>query len=134
VNVIRHCCPFDQFQPLLTTQIAQYRPNTIPGFPVKHFVTVLRYENNMILAFPPDVGHALPVMHLALLRPLGPSQEESLFISSSRRNSKALSCLTARGGGLPKWNYVIGLLVAWALNRREIPFSTFLALADGLLQ
>ena len=33
-----------------------------------------------------------------------PVQREAI-IFSARRNGRAFSCLTARGGGLPKWNY-----------------------------
>jgi hypothetical protein len=57
----------------------------------------------MILAFPSYVGHAFPFLHWLSFAPRDLPKRESLY-NVSRRNSRALSLLTAKGGGLPKRN------------------------------
>jgi alanine-alpha-ketoisovalerate/valine-pyruvate aminotransferase len=57
----------------------------------------------MISAIMFNVILALPLSHNGLLIELA-SSKEAIFLSA-RRNGRAYSCLSARGGGLPWFNY-----------------------------
>jgi hypothetical protein len=56
----------------------------------------------MISAIMFNVSLALPLSHNGLLIELAGSKE-AIFLSA-RRDGRAYSCLTARGGGLPGFN------------------------------
>jgi hypothetical protein len=56
----------------------------------------------MIPAIMFNVSLALPLSHNGLLIELAGSKE--VIFLSARRNGRAYSCLTARGGGLPWFN------------------------------
>ena len=103
MDVVNYCFPFDQLHSTLSTQISQDWSNPSSQFPKQDLVTILRYKYYVILAFPSHVGHALPILHWLSFAPRDLPKRESLY-SFSRRISRALSCLTAKGGGLLKWN------------------------------
>jgi len=79
VDMVYHRLPLDQFHPLLPAQILQDRSDPAPCPPIENLVTVLRYENYMILAIPSHVGHALPILHSLSFAPRDLPKRESLI-------------------------------------------------------
>jgi hypothetical protein len=63
----------------------------------------------MISAIMFNVSLVVPLSHNGLLIELAGSKE--VIFLSARRNSRAYSCLTARGGGLPWFNYVSNRII-----------------------
>src|SRR5262245_21696872 len=96
--MVRHCLSLHELDTLLAAQIPQDLADASPHPPVQHLATVLREDDDVILAVPLHVGLALPVFHgMVLLAPRGlprggPSQMHA-------GNGRACRSLTARGGG-----------------------------------
>ena len=86
---------------LVSAQLLKYFANPSPYFTVKLFLAVFGYKYDMILAFPFNMGHTLPILHSVLHdhRPCrGLPRGATLFYL--RRIGKAFSSLTAKGRGL----------------------------------
>ena len=66
VDMIGHRMTFHQLDSTLTTQLAQDRADLPPQPSVEDFSAVLGYDHYIILAFPPHMGQALPVVHRLL--------------------------------------------------------------------
>src|SRR5271157_4849757 len=71
VDVVRHCLTLHQLDILLPAQISQDLPDASPHPPVQHLATVLREDDDVILAVPLHVGLALPILHGGLPAPRG---------------------------------------------------------------
>ena len=102
VNMVSHRMVFNQFNSLLTTQITPYPSNISPQCAVYPFPPVFRHEDYVVFAIMFHLSLALPLSHHGLLVELAGSWRP-LF--SARRNARGYSCLTAKGGGLPKLSY-----------------------------
>jgi len=104
VDMINYRFPFHQLHSSLPAQVPQNRPDPTSYPSEQYLVTILWYKHYMILAFPSDVGHALPILHWLSFAPWEDLPKRESLYNISRTFSRALSCLTARGGGLLKWN------------------------------
>src|SRR5271170_7172738 len=67
VDMVGHRMTFHQLDSTLTTQFAQDRANLSPQPSIEDFSAVLGYDHYMVLALPPHMGQALPVVHRLLL-------------------------------------------------------------------
>src|SRR5262249_48205424 len=67
VNVVGHRMPFQQLDPALTAQFPKDWPDPVSKPSVEDFAAVLRYDHDVVLAFPPHMGKALPFVHRLLL-------------------------------------------------------------------
>src|SRR5664280_2150870 len=79
VDVVRLRLAFQQFHTTLPTQFSQNLSYLCLQLPVQCLPSVLRDDHHMVLAVPPHVGQALPLMHRLLLpAPTGLPRKESL--------------------------------------------------------
>ena len=101
VDVIGHCVPLHQLHTMLLAKLSDDPPNVLPQWPEYLPLPVLRHDDNVVHAVPSNVRLALPLSHDGLLPERGGSFEGDRLISLARRDGRACSSLTARGGGLP---------------------------------
>src|SRR5499433_1978673 len=67
MDMIGHAVSFHQLYAALAAQVSQDPTNLPPQFPVEDTLAVLWDDDDVILAFPPDMGQTLPVVHRVLL-------------------------------------------------------------------
>src|ERR1035437_5732928 len=107
VNVVRNAVTFHHFHPLLLAQVTQNRTDPLPQFPIDDPTTVFRYDYNVVLAFPSNMGQRIPVMHMVLLScPSGPSRKENLRADSLNTTLERRS-LPASHGRRPWFQTVV---------------------------
>ena len=103
MDMVRHCMTFNQLYSLLPTQLSQNTSYVTAERTIQCFLPVFRNKNNVIFAIMLYVSLALPVSHMASLLNL-PVQRRPISYPA-RRFGRAFSNHTARGGGLPRFNY-----------------------------
>jgi hypothetical protein len=103
--MIRHRMPFDQLDVHLGTEFPPNLPDVLPERAKACLLAIFWYDDNVVSAIPPDMVLRLPFSHdvVSPSHGLGGSMtgETTLLFPNQRRNGRAFSSLTARGGGLP---------------------------------
>ena len=74
--MVRHCIALLHFYAFLSAQIPQYLSYSTPKLSIDNFLTVLRQNYHMILAFPSHMCLTSPIFHNGPPCPLGPSSLE----------------------------------------------------------
>jgi hypothetical protein len=105
VHMIRHRMAFDQLDAHLVTEFPEDLADIFPERAKDCLLAVFWYDDKVVSAIPPDMALVLPFSH-GVVSPshgLGGSMtgETTLLFPNQRRNGRASSSLTARGGGLP---------------------------------
>jgi hypothetical protein len=103
--MIQHRMPFDQLEAHLGTEFPEELTDIFPERAKDCLLAVFWYDDKVVSALPPDMALVLLCSH-GVGSPshgLGESMtgETTLLYPNQRRNGRASSSLTARGGGLP---------------------------------
>jgi putative transposase len=93
------------FDPPLLAQVPQDGTDLLAQLPVEDFPPVLGYDHDVVLAVPPHMGQALPVVHRLLLpapRGLPGRGAYAVCLPRTRRIAGSSSGHTAKGRGISR--------------------------------